>query len=274
MLDGELDDYSVAVGRLTKDLRRAASELSDQEAAYLVNGYYSIQELRIIAGNRSKALAKAEKPNLVSNWLYAQMEALEGQIRAALDKYGSSHRLGVWPRSIIGIGPVITAGLLAHTHSDHFSSPSKLWSFAGLNPAMEWKPGERRPFNADLKVLCYKIGESFIKFQNHPDDFYGKYFVKYRTAYRTKNDIGGFAERAADIIKAGRFKKTTEAHKHYTEGVLPPAHIHAMARRKTVKLFLSHYWQVSYEILFNKTPPHVYVEQFLGHVDIIQPPRL
>ena len=58
--------------------------------------------------------------------------------------------------------------------------------------------------------------------------------------YLARNDHGDYAERAALILTQKKFDKKTDAYKAYSSGNLPPAHIHAMARRYAVKLFLSH----------------------------------
>jgi hypothetical protein len=36
----------------------------------------------------------------------------------------------------------------------------------------------KRPYNEKLKVLSWKIGESFVKVRNRPQDVYGKIYVE------------------------------------------------------------------------------------------------
>jgi len=71
------------------------------------------------------------------------------------------------------------------------------------------------------------------------------------------------------IIKIG---KATEAYGHYSSGKLPPAHIHARAKRYAVKLFLSHWHHKAYEFHFGKPPPFPYPIAFLGHAHFIALP--
>lgn len=158
------DDFKAVVARLNRDLRKASEDLSEAEARYLVQAYYNVQELRIRCDAQVRKLDENKAPHLVIGWLGDQSRVLEGQIRAALDRYSDHHRYGKWPRSIIGIGPVISAGLIAHTDMAHLPTAGHLWSFAGLDPTKEWKKSEKRPWNADLKVLCWKAGQSFMKF--------------------------------------------------------------------------------------------------------------
>ena len=56
--------------------------------------------------------------------------------------------------------------------------------------------------------------------------------------------------------------------------MLPPAHIHMRATRWVVKLFLSHYHAVGYEIETGQKPPKPYVFEYLeGHAHYIAPPN-
>ena len=54
--------------------------------------------------------------------------------------------------------------ILAHVNPEKTTTAGKLWAFAGLNPEVKWEAGQKRPWNARLKMLLvYKAGESFIK---------------------------------------------------------------------------------------------------------------
>jgi len=55
---------------------------------------------------------------------------------------------------------------------------------------------------------------------------------------------------------------------------LPPAHIHAMARRQAVKMFLSHLHEVMYRDYFGEAPPvpYVFTKTEQDHRHFIAPP--
>lgn len=273
----EMDDeelFEEVITRLNRDLREASENLSEKEAGYLVSAYYNIQELRIRCAHQIRKLVEADKPALVIGYVEKQSRVLEGQIRAALDRFGSKHRYGPWPRSVVGIGPVITAGLIAHTHMEHLTTAGHFWSFAGVNPDAVWKKGEIRPWNADLKVVQWKAGQSFMKIQNHPEDVYGKIYRSYKDKYIARNEAGGMKANAEQALAKRNYKKTTIAYQHYIVGKLPPAHIDAMARRAAVKIFLAHYWEMCWRIDHpSQEPPNPYPVVHLGHAHIIRPPN-
>lgn len=254
-----------ATQRLTKDMVAASRTLGQDEARYLVDAYYSIQEYRKASGNQALALGKSEEPHSVIAWLFDQMEVLENQVRRALDAWSDEHYMGRWAKGITGIGPVISAGLLAHIDITKAPTAGHIWRFAGLDPTSSWGKGEKRPWNAGLKVLCWKIGESFVKVCNHPADVYGKLYQQRKEYEQRRNDAGELAEQAALALTRKKIGQDTEAYKAYSVGRLPPAHIHARAKRWAVKIFLSHYHAEAYRDHYGVEPPLPYPIAILGH---------
>lgn len=264
-----MTETSDTVTRLSKDLRSAATTLSDAEARFLVDSYYIIQEDRKRTGNQVLAM-KAEPHDLLT-WFKDQNAVLEKQIAVALDKYSASKPIGLWMRSQYGIGPVIAAGLMAHIDIKKASTAGAIWRFAGLDPTMKWEKGQKRPWNADLKTLCWKIGQSFMKFSGQEECFYGKLYLERKKYEVARNDRMDNKELALSL--APRFNKSTDAYKHLMEGKLPPAQIDARARRWAVKIFLSHVQQVWWEMDTGEKPPKPFPIAHLGHAHEIPIPN-
>lgn len=164
------------VHRLSRDIKVAAATLGRDEARFLVDAYYTAQEDRKRTANQSRALGKSEEPHATIDFFLSQFSTTEKEIAKALDTYSANDPLGQWARSIVGIGPVIAAGLLAHINIDRAQTAGAIWRFAGLDPTAEWKKGQKRPHNAKLKVLCWKIGDSFVKVSGNEDALYGKIY--------------------------------------------------------------------------------------------------
>lgn len=268
----EINEMEPVIRRITKDEAKAASSLSVQEARYLVNSYYTIQEHRIAFGNQLFALRELDQPHETINYIMTQMQVLENQVKLALGKWINDQPTGQWAQSIPGIGPVLAAGLQAHIDIKKAPTAGHIWSFAGLINK-PWEKGQKRPWNADLKLLCWKIGESFVKVSNRDNDFYGHVYKQRRELEDKRNDAGEFAEQAAEILRTKNYNKATDAYKAYAEGKLPKAHIYARSKRYAVKLFLAHWQHVAYEIEFQKAPPKPYIIEHGGHVDFIAPPN-
>lgn len=347
------------IARLNRDIRQASVKLEAHEARFLVDYYYQMQDMRIRTAGQIRSMGS--EPHAVLDHLLKQTATLERQIRGVLDVYTDYTGIGRWAKSIVGIGPVLAAGLDAHIDITKAPTAGHIWRFAGYDGSVKWlgkagakalmgqvdgigeepdgdgpdeyamTPEEveqveailaegseirklnhrqlaaiarltnrkignllriardsegritrasmlaalaRRPWNARLKVLCWKIGESFIKTQNHPDSFYGRFYIERRALEEEKNERGEFAEDAARILSEKSYGKNTEAYKWYSQGKLPPAHLLARARRHAVKIFLSHYHHVAYLLHYRKDPPRPYVIEHMGHVDYVPPPNL
>lgn len=263
-----------ALATINKDLKIAARTMSSREARYLVDTYYMIQSVRIREGNQQSAMIKLGEPHFFIDFALAQSEMLEEQIKNALNIYSKYHPFGTWTRSITGIGPVIAAGLIAFIDIERAHSAGAIWRYAGLDPSCVWdyKNGQKRPWNAALKVLCWKLGESFVKVKGNKSDFYGKLYEK-RKEYETfKNENKDYAEQAAKILEVRKIQDK-KARAILESGMLVPAHIHARCKRYAVKIFLSHLYDMMHEIHYGKPAPIPYVIQFLGHKDMIEVPN-
>lgn len=314
----------------TKKIRAAAKALTHQEARYLVQRYYQVQEMRKITNNQ---LMHCESPTDLLTSINGNLEKVEQRIKLALGYYTDAQKLSAWAKSILGIGDVISAGLYAHIKFTRWrcanikkkkkkipckeaepctadcrfvelTSAAQIWRHAGLDPTSVWNKGELRPWNADLKKLCYLIGESFIKVSNNDSSLYGQKFKQRKEIEARYNVEGKLAAEAQRQLDKKKYSKETEAYKWYAgclkpevwtqyyeappssrlglvkrlagepmSGVqmLPPAHIHARARRWVVKLFLSHYFEEGCRVLLGKEPPTIYSIAILNHIDYIGP---
>ncbi len=261
------------IDKLRRDMREAAGGLGHREARFLVDAYYMLQGNRIEAANQVRALTESEEPHVILAWLFDQQKTLENEIKKSLDSYTDAHEIGLWAKTITGIGPVISAGLSAHIDIEQAPTVGHIWRFAGLDPTVRWGKGEKRPWNASLKVLCWKIGESFVKVHANESDIYGKVYVTRKVQEMEKNEAGDFADQAARALEEKKYGKETEARKAYEKGKLPQARIHARAKRYAVKLFLSHWHHVAYESYFGKEPPKPYIIEHGGHVHFVGPPN-
>jgi hypothetical protein len=298
------------INKLPKDLKAASSTLGRDEARFLVDLYYSMQDQRIGLKSQGRALAATEELHDTVAFFADQFATLEKQVKGALDAYSAGDVLGQWAREQLGIGPVIAAGLLAHIDLDRAPTVGHIWRFAGLDPSVTWGKGERRPWNASLKVLCWKIGESFVKLSGREDAFYGQVYKK-RKAYEIERDLavqvvpngatiqekdqtwgeltkngeildcwkagdtwyyGGNAKTCAQTLAQKKFKDVATK-KKYESGHLPDGRLDARARRYAAKLFLAHYHEMGYRLVLKKEPPLPYaIAQ--GHAHKIDPPGM
>lgn len=323
-----MEELLEAVAKVSKDVKAAARTLSDREARFLVDLYYSMQNQRIRSDAQARSLYEDQEPNLTFQHFGQSFEKLETQVKSVLDAYTQAHTMGGWMREIYGMGPVLSAGLLAYIDIEQCPTVGHIWAYAGLDPNRYWhgrekikrfvsnqelgqksqitedqlmelmvrvaeyvgiKPqnfidqvnkleggltvanieaiGARRPWNAILKTLCWKIGQSFLK-QNPQKCPYRAIYDK-RKLYEMEKNLGGaYADQAKSILEAKNIGKTTEAYKAYSIGQLPQAHINQRCERYAVKQFLADLHAVWYEKHFGKPAPLPYPIAILGHAHL------
>lgn len=147
-------------------------------------------------------------------------------------------------KDVKGISHILSAGLISWVGDiSRFQTISKLWAYSGLHviegEAARRRKGEPSNWNSRLKTHCWKLGESFVKSRGEYRGLYDKY-------------------RAADELLHPEpvvdGKRTL-----YTKG-----HMFARAKRKTVKVFLSHLW-VRWRELEGLPVSKPFCEEYLGH---------
>ena len=265
MTDIYTETRNELIKKIIKDL-----ELKANEIAEIVELYYDCQSMRIAHANKERT----EPPSELVEWLDFWMHAGETVIRGKLAKWvesDDSPAEAKWAYDQIGIGPVIASGLSAYIDPAKAPTVSSLWKYAGLAPGFDRKSkGTKLPYNARLKVLCYKIGESFVKVANKDGAFYGQLYGQFKAAEIGKNESGQYASAAKHEIETKKFSNDTATKKRLLEGKLSDAHLHARAKRKTTKIFLSHYWQKAREARGLEMPPPFSI-QILNHTGMIEP---
>ena len=104
------------LARLSKDVRLTSRELSVMKRAAWWICITSCNTNGLPCGPDSRDQSGADEPETtnVLSFFQSQVETLENQIRAALGEYAQKFVAGRWAQSIVGIGPVISAGLLCH----------------------------------------------------------------------------------------------------------------------------------------------------------------
>lgn len=122
----------------------------------------------------------------------------------------------------------------------------------------------KRPWNASLKVLCWKAGQSFIKVSNNPNAFYGVIYRQRKELEIERNEAGVFADQAAATLKE-RNIRDADLKATYEAGRLPAGRLDLRAQRYATKLFLAGWHEVAYVAQYGQLPPLPYALEHLGH---------
>jgi len=262
-----------------KDVRKMTYPEDPHTVRELVKAYYRLQDARIAIAAQSRELAKREKPNQMNEHMAINMKYMEQSLVDPFKHFSGKYLAGRWALSQYGIGPVITAGLLSNIDISKAHTAGSIWRFAGMDPTVVWQKGEKRPYNADLKTLVWKIGQSFMKFSGRDQCFYGKLYLQDKARRVQLNESGTYSERAKSILEQKQWKKNNPTRRRLQEGYLPDGQIDGQARRFAAKIFLSHFhtvWYEDYHTNLQGTPvraPRPYVIQHGGHSHMIEVPN-
>lgn len=229
-------------------------ELEQQlELKRLVDVYYDIQDVRIRTANRTRML-----PQEAVGVYPERLKALEKDLKKQVTQQLKNEEIcETWLKHVKGIGPCLAGGLLSNINVrfkfvekldfatelqqkyamkttnketkkkgyliptirgiQAFPKISNLWSWCGLSvkdgKAPKRQKGQIISWSPKMRVLCWKLGKSFVI----SGDFYQTLYKQIKTEY-------------------------LDSHKHLLKEKGGKGHIDAMARRKTVKIFLQHLW--------------------------------
>jgi hypothetical protein len=255
------------VDRLSRDLRASGRTLGDSEARYIVDLYYRIQKLRIATGNQESAAERRNEPHALVSWVEDQMRRVEESLVIPMRNYAESTERGRWALSVRGIGPILAGACVAYIDFQKAKSASAVWRFCGQDPTAIWRKGEKRPYCARMKVVAWRIGDSFVKHGGYYGDIY-----RQRKALELERDAAGLNRDGAQRSLEERMIKDEDLRELYESGHFPAGRIDLRARRYAQKRFLAHYFEVGWEEVHKTPAPKPWVIAHGGHVHHEGPP--
>lgn len=206
----------------------------------VTESYYDVQHVRIEIENQLRAYRQGGSEQ-DEDYVFFKENVLKRMLEAEkmIAKYLNQQNKGfpiytLWLKNINGVGPILSARLIAMIEDiERFATISKLWRYCGLAVAEDGhaekkKKGEKLHFDPRMKVLCWKIGESFVKKKGGYRTLYEKFRAEYDEKWKTPEDCGS--------VGCKNKKKCLDGHRYMA------------AKRKTVKVFLAHLWQKWREI--------------------------
>lgn len=259
------------IPKVSKEVILEASKLSAPAARFLVTGYYDAQEARKRGDMQLRHIGDSVATELGATleWTANAHAELEAGVLRSLKTYAESNPVGRWCLAQHGVGPVLAAGFIANIDIRIAQTAGAVWRFAGLDPTCKWEKGQKRPYNAGLKQLCFHFGECAKRTYNHPDSIYGKIYQARKTLLIERNETGHNAERAKIFVTKSKEVKATLA-----TGKLPAGNLDRQACNYAAKMFLSHLHAVMYWDYFKMPPPKPFAITILGHAHEIKVPMV
>jgi hypothetical protein len=255
----------------TKEKILKAANVSNAAARFIVSDYYRAQELRKRADMQIRHLGEQAAQELsvhIEHFGDANAK-IEDMIKKELQAYAEGHAVGRWMLSLYGVGPVISAGCLAHLDIKQAPTAGHFWRFCGLDPTKRsWGKGEKRPFCADMRQICFHFGECTKRTSGKEESLYGQIYKTRKALLVERNERGDFAERAkVYTTTSADVKKTLQ------QGKLPAGNLDHQACNFAAKMFLSHLHALMFWDHYGKPPPKPFAMAILGHAHEIRVPN-
>lgn len=236
---------------------------------FLINALVRMQKWRVGAQVRNAHLENQERMDENTTSVFAKVLETEKFIIDLVAQTIVEHPAYSWFSRIKGIGKENIAKVVGLCDINRAPTISALWKFAGYHVVDGHAPkmvkGQKSDHNRTLRMMCWRLAESIVKNGylhggSHYYDFYLQELENYKQKYASQNiKIAPAAEMPK---KEGKIYEPT--------GWISVGHVQNQAKRKMIKLFLSHLWLVwrKAENLPTRAP---YVHEKLGHTTFLDP---
>lgn len=164
---------------------------SKESLKCLVSFYYQYQGQRIANDDRIRKISKGMNKNgnedsmLALKYLADSNREMEKQLKAMLGAYSVTTKVGKWLNDIVGIGPCISAGLLAYFNiSENMRSCQSFYNYAGLNDNnIPWlsKDDVKKVMNKADEIISARVEERKAAYETFQNSKWKSYMKKLAT---------------------------------------------------------------------------------------------
>lgn len=210
----------------------------------LVDSQLSIEKIRVALQTRQSHLKKKKRKDLETDELLSRLIDIEEYVDSRVAKLLKDHPAYPWFSRVLGIGPENIAKVVGLIDIEKAPTVSSLWKFCGFHVTVDNKapkriPGEKLEYNSKLRSMCWRLGNSLIRARSkgEPGKF-GKYYYQEKEKYVLR-----FLSEGKTIVPAEKLPRV-KGKKVETDEFISEGHVHNMAARKMIKMFLSMLWLV------------------------------
>ncbi|MEK7555259.1 MAG: hypothetical protein AAB516_00330 [Patescibacteria group bacterium] len=235
---------------------------------FLVRSMLQVEKLRVATQVRQTHLKLQARVDLETDKLLERIDDLEKYADERIASLIKSHPAYPWFSRVKGVGKENIGKVIGLVDIEKANTISALWKFAGYHvdngkAPKRVKGGGKLGYNSQLRSMCWRLASSLLKGQGK---FY-KYYLVEKGKYQSR-----FISQGMKIVPASQLSRNN-GKKQETEGKISEGHIHNMALRKMIKLFLACLWLEwrKAEGLSTRSP---YSHEYQGHTTMISPEEM
>lgn len=233
---------------------------------FLLNAVFEIEKLRVAAQVRKTHLAKNGRQDPETDALFEKIKELEKYADDRVAALIKSHPAYSWFSKVKGIGRENIGKVVGLVDIEKADTISSLWKFAGYavdengKAPKRKKNGGKLSYNSRLRSMCWRLGGSLMKGKGKFFEYYCEEKDKY---------VERLGSKGIKIVPATKLPKK-EGKRYEPDDMISEGHLHNMALRKMIKLFLACLWLIWRENC--KLPTRKpYVLEYKNHTTFIGP---
>jgi len=205
------------------------STRNEVDLRLLVRTHLQIEKLKQAINRQCSSLQGQDCESPYLKAVEQRAVDFEEWVEAEIKDLVIRHPAWPWLSQVKGVGPENAGKLIAFIGDiARFATVSKLWKYAGYNVEEGRAPrkakGEKTTWNQDLRAMCWRLGVSLIQ----ASGAYYRYYLEVKEEYRRRYRGSIVSARKGNAAPPGK---------------VTAKHIHNMALRRMIKLFLSHLWE-------------------------------
>ncbi|MFA5790725.1 MAG: hypothetical protein WC976_06665 [Caldisericia bacterium] len=232
----------------------------------LVDTLLSIEGNRVGAQNRITHIAKHAKEDPETEEVFRRLVQIEDYLTKRIGDYVKVHPAYPWYSRVKGIGLENIAKVVGLVDINKCPHVSSLWQFAGYGKDKETGETQRREkgkklsYCSQLRMTCWRLGSSLLRANGKFKEYYDK---------EKEILVQRFTNEGKKIVPSAELPKVNGKHVE-NDKVIAEGHIHAMAFRKMIKLFLQFLW-LEWRKGVNLPVSEPYAIGKLGHQHLLKP---
>ncbi len=230
----------------------------------LVDAALVIEKLRVASEVRQSHLARQGKSDTETNELHRRLVDLESYVDDRVAALLKAHPAYPWFSRVKGVGRENIGKVIGLIDIEKADTISSLWKFAGFAPvdgkAEKKQKGAKLHYNAQLRSMCWRLASSLLRARGK---FY-EYYLKEKDKYQQR-----FQGEGRHIVPATQLPKE-DGKRYEPADMIAEGHVHNMALRKMIKLFLALLW-LSWREAGELPTREPYPVEYLGHEHPITP---
>jgi len=235
---------------------------------FLVDSQLSVEGLRIATQVRNTHLKLQERSDPETELVLTKLNEFERFIDNLVAKRIKVHPAYPWFSRVKGVGRENIGKVVAMVDIRKAENISSLWKFAGYHVVDGHAPkavrgGGKLEYNKELRTMCWRLASSLLRAKG----------VFYNLCIAEKERLQAkFAAQGVKIVPTLELPKK-DGKFYEPEGMISTGHVHNMALRKMIKVFLAClwlYWREA-EGLPIRDP---YPVGHLGHTTVLTPEKM